>query len=96
MAKIEYTAKLHVKRLHEMFTSLKGDEISYSCPACEHFNAALLSITGDDENSAECRICQDFVDIPPGTTEECPCDYYGCDEAIKITIKKLKEEGFPL
>lgn len=83
----KYTKEVHIKRLKEMFSDLEN--VCIGCPATEDFSS--LKDPGDIWSNPEevCNICRSFVGIKE-FTYQCPCHYYGEEEAIKITLEKIK------
>ena len=93
---MEYTEKMHAERMIKMIEELGSDEVCYSCPTCKDFSISSGPLLGlDDRDWTDCDICHAFVGMPPTKEcEECPCDHFGPEEAIRITIQKLKEKGY--
>jgi hypothetical protein len=95
-----YSREIHISRLVELLRTVKDDEISWHCPASIGFNAGKrfifedrFNIREDPVDSPECRTCKAFVGMPLDV-EACPCDHLGYSEAIELTKKLLKEEGY--
>ena len=86
-----YTKKVHGKRLLKMLQTKK--EPCICCPATKRFvfkNDWVKECDG--MRSLEmCKICQTFVGVE---TNDCPCTYFGVNEAIRISWEMLKDKGF--
>ena len=88
--KKEYTTDMHIERLVEILSSDK--EICSCCPATEDYSGRH-SCSKFWTNSA-CEICMEFVGLTAGIM--CPCITLGEEEALKITLLKLEEEGITI
>ena len=85
----EYTTKMHIKGLLDILSK------KYPCSCCpaNEWKMEHDPYLGYDvfysEYSEACIMCFTFV----GSTTDCPCFYFGKDEAIKRTWLKLEELG---
>jgi len=81
----EYTIKMHKYRLRQM---LKLGSPCNSCPAGRRWSLYTTGRIALWTNFWECcKICREFVDIY--LSDSCPCNYYGSENAIEITLIKL-------
>ena len=96
----QYDRHLHATRLVKFFKRVERGDISWHCPASIGFEASKrfifedkINIHEDPVNAPECRTCKKFIGMDPDL-EACPCDHFGNEEAIELTEKKLREEGY--
>ena len=93
--KSKYTEELHAERLLKMLDKLPADAVCYSCPANKNFYAAAPCVVSLERDLEECDVCHAFLGMPPADDcDACPCDHFGEEDAIKITVQKLKEKGY--
>ena len=93
----EYTEKIHRKRLVKM---LQKKEPCGCCPAAPRFRSNKSPKEMWKDNP--CEICVRFIDKDAlytnscwffGHNKNCPCNKYGREKAIELTIKALKKKG---
>ena len=92
----KYTEKIHRKRLAKM---LQRKEPCGLCPAAPYFDSSTKpeKMWANDP----CVICVKFIDKKRDYVQycgwvgnlNCPCSYYGEEEAIERTIAALKKKG---
>lgn len=83
----EYTKEIHIERL----TAIISDNekvICNLCPAAIDYSSTSSCDILWSNNA--CRICTGFVGL---SIIYCPCIKLGEEEALKITLLKLEEEG---
>lgn len=82
-----YTRKMHMGFLRVMLDKYDREEIDRlrdHCP-CTLDHALFIH--------SPCGVCVTFVGMPRRYRDrDCPCGYYGCQEAIRITREKLNAE----
>jgi hypothetical protein len=85
-----YGLSRHVRGLLKMLGH-SMDKISGECPATlVRENADAIEWEND-----ECETCVGFIGkLHWYNTARCPCELLGCDEAVVLTVHKLKEGGW--
>ena len=83
--KVKYTKKMHAHRLSLML--LRKDPCS-KCPRNIDFSVYKRANWVSPEYES-CRICRVFVGI--GSPVGCPCNSLGSKEAIRRSVKALKD-----
>lgn len=81
----KYTIKLHKERVKTMLKTVKLTDMNKHCPGMNFFKLGKDFLSNYDKTTI-CDTCQDFIE-----SNGCPCEFFGCEEAVKRTYKALKE-----
>ena len=70
----------------------KTMSVKKECPMAMTIKWSAVSKDEDDE----CGVCHDFMKInkkEDDCVSDCPCEIFGCEEAVKRAWLRLEEEG---
>jgi len=83
-----YTKKLHARRVGWVVKRLeKGVDCDEVCPKSRGLTLGM-GCWGNRWANDACRVCSEFVGL--GVGSDCPCNEFGREEAIKVTLQALK------